>query len=63
MRFTLYRIDDCSNIFLVIEDKDELPLVVHGLLKVEGKNYKTASCSLNSISDKLFFGKIPSFPT
>lgn len=54
MKFTLFRIDDWSNIFLIIkEDNKELPLVVYGMLKVEGKSYKKAICSLNSISDEL----------
>lgn len=53
-KFTLFRIDDWSNIFLVIpKDNKELPLSVHGLLKVEGKKYKDSFCSLSSISDEL----------
>ena len=53
-KFTLYRLDDWSNIFLIIpkENKD-LPLIVHGMLKVEGKTYKGSYCAMNSISDEL----------
>jgi len=58
MKFTLFRIDDWSNIFLVIkQDSEELPLVVYGMLKVEGKIYKEAFVSLNSISDELQISK------
>lgn len=53
-KFTWYRIDNRSDIFLIIpKDNEELPLIVHGMLKVEGKKYKNSFCSLNSISDEL----------
>lgn len=54
-KFTLFRIDDWSNIFLIIpKDNEDFPLIVHGMLKVEGKKYKDSFCSQNSISDELF---------
>lgn len=54
MKFTLFRIDDWSDIFLVIkEDNEELPLVVYGMLKVEGKSYEKSFVAYNSISDEL----------
>ena len=52
--FTTFRLDQKSNIFLIIEEHSEkLPLIVHGIFKVEGDIYKDSSVSLNSISDEL----------
>ena len=61
-KFTLFRIDDWTNIFLIIpKDNKELPLSVHGLLKVEGKNYEKSFCSYSTISDELILsGEIES---
>lgn len=54
MKFTLFRIDDWSDIFLVIkEDNEKLPLVVYGMLKVEGKSYEKSFVAHTSISDEL----------
>lgn len=54
MKFTLFRIDNRSNIFLIVPKKNkELPLIVHGMLRVKGKSYKNSFCFLNSISDEL----------
>lgn len=54
-KFTWYRIDNRSDVFLIIpKDNEELPLIVHGMLKVGGKKYKNSFCSLNSISDELW---------
>ncbi len=53
-KFTWFRIDNCSDIFLIIpKDNKELPLIVHGMLKVYGKKYKDSFCMRNSISDEL----------
>lgn len=53
-KFELFRLDNRSNIFLIIpKENKELPLIVHGALKVEGKSYKDSFCSRNSISDEL----------
>lgn len=54
-KFTWFRIDNRSNIFLIVpKDNTELPLVVHGMLKVEGKKYEKSFCCMNTISDELF---------
>jgi len=53
MEFTLFRIDDL-NIFLIIkEDKKYPPLIVYGMLKVEGKSYGEAICALSTIAEEL----------
>lgn len=52
--FTLRRLDVYSNIFLVVpKDNLKLPLIVHGVIKVEGNRYKNSFCSLQSVSDEL----------
>lgn len=54
MKFTLYQMDYLSNVFLVIpKENNELPLIVHGILKVSGKGYRDSFCSINDISDEL----------
>ncbi|MCI8362835.1 MAG: hypothetical protein HFJ41_06955 [Clostridia bacterium] len=53
-KFTWFRIDNRSNIFLIIlKDNKELPLIVHGMLKVEGKKYEKSFCARSTISDEL----------
>lgn len=53
-KFTLYRIDDWSNIFLVIpKENEELPLIVHCILKVEGESYEDSFYEFNSFSEDL----------
>lgn len=52
--FTTFRLDSKSNIFLIIEEhSEELPLIVHGIFKVIGNNYKDAFIAYNTISDEL----------
>ena len=56
--FILVRVDETSNIFLICEKNPRipttrgLPLVVHGLLKVEGDCYEEAYYSYKAISDE-----------
>lgn len=55
-KFTWYRLDKYSNIFLIIPKESEgypLPLIVHGILKVQGKGYIESSCERQAISEEL----------
>jgi len=55
MEYTLFRTDVKSNTFLVIRKKrrDKNPLIVHGIIEIQGENYVNSVEVTSAISKKL----------